>query len=371
MKILSWKSSLFIASWFSVGSFLSIPATAQDGVLPQLDGFANGPEAMPTREAYSEDEFSVNSSYTLGAGDRLSLSFFNVPEYDGERQITVDGALNLPLVGKLSVAGLTLEAAAQSVSRAYAPYLRTPLVTINLVSPRPLQVGIAGEVNQPGSYKISLFDGDTDPNTALEWPTVIEAIQLAGGITNQADIRDVEIRRAVGRDSAQTVRLNLWEVLTTGNVANDITLRHGDAISIPTATALTPGELTQLSAANFSPDSIQVTVVGEVPEPGALNIEPNAPLNQALLAAGGFDPQRADVETVELVRLNPDGTVSQRTIPVSFDQGINEETNPSLQDNDVVVVGRSGRAVFADTTTGIFGPIGTVLSPFRLLFDLF
>ena len=126
-----------------------------------------------------------------------------------------------------------------------------------------------------------------------------------------------------------------------------------------------------LSAANFSPEAIRVTVVGEVTQPGTVEIAPNAPLNQALLAAGGFDPTRADTDEVELVRLNPDGTVSQRPISVSFDQGVNEETNPALQNNDVVMVGRSGRAAFSDGVSGVLGPVGTILSPFRLLFDIF
>ena len=200
---------------------------------------------------------------------------------------------------------------------------------------------------------------------------MVEAIQLAGGITDKADIRQVEIRRPQISGAPQVISLDLWEILTTGSVESDITLRYGDAINIPTAETLTPGELTQLAAANFSPDTIQVTVVGEVPQPGRLEIDPNAPLNQALLAAGGFDPRRADTDSVELVRLNPDGTVTQRAIPVSFDQGINEETNPSLQENDVILVGRSGRAAFSDEVTGVLGPFGTILSPLRLLFNIF
>ncbi|MDJ0704405.1 MAG: SLBB domain-containing protein, partial [Leptolyngbyaceae cyanobacterium MO_188.B28] len=168
----------------------------------------------------------------------------------------------------------------------------------------------------------------------------------------------------------QVIQIDFWDVLTTGNIQNDITLRHGDAIHIPTATALTPQELTQLSAANFSPDSIRVTVAGEVNAPDTVEIPPNAPLNQALLAAGGFDPQRANTNEVKLIRLNPDGTVSQRIVPVAFDQGINEETNPSLRDNDVVLVGRSGSATFSDAVGGVFGPLVRILSPIRLLDDL-
>lgn len=358
------------------GALTSRSAIAQTAQPPVLAPAAISPTAPTYTNSTAVGTASASSPYTnaysdyvLGAGDRLSLTFFNVPEYDGERSVAIDGSLILPIIGKLPIAGLTLSDATQAISSAYSSYLRTPLVTVDLVSPRPIQIGIAGEVNKPGSYEVPLTGGEAG-TAAVEWPTVVEAVKLAGGITNQADLKEVEIRR-LQSGTTQTIRLNLWEILRTGSVQNDITLRNGDAILVPTATALNPEELTQLSASNFSPDSIQVTVVGEVTAPGQKEIEPNAPLNQALLAAGGFDPRRADSETVSLVRLNPDGTVTQREIPVAFEEGINEETNPALQDNDVVLVGRSGRAAFADNAETWLGPIGTVLSPFRLLLDLF
>ena len=359
------------------GFFAPKSAIAQTAAPPALAPAAISPPVPPTythsttpaSAAVASPYANAYSDYVLGAGDRLSLSFFNVPEYNGERSVAIDGSLILPIIGKLPAAGLTLADATQSISSAYASYLRTPLVTVDLVAPRPVQIGIAGEVNKPGSYEVPLA-GSEGGTAAVEWPTVIEAVKLAGGITNQANLKEVEIRR-LQSGTTQTIRLNLWEVLRTGSVQNDITLRNGDAILIPTATALNPEELTQLSASNFSPDSIQVTVVGEVTAPGQKEIEPNAPLNQALLAAGGFDPRRADTDTVSLVRLNSDGTVTQREIPVSFEEGINEETNPALQANDVVLVGRSGRAAFADNAETWLGPIGTIVSPFRLLLELF
>lgn len=310
----------------------------------------------------------IDSEYILGPGDRLSLNFFNVPEYDGERTVAIDGSLTLPIVGKVPVAGLTVAGVSQALAIAYGQYLRTPLVTVDLASPRPFQVGISGEVSQPGAYELAL---GAPESSAVEWPTVVEAIQLAGGITDRADIKAVEIRRAMPSGGVETVRLDLWEILQTGSIRNDITLRNGDAIRVPTATTLTPAELTTLSAANFSPDSIQVTVVGEVPEPGTREISANAPLNQALLAAGGFDPRRADKGEVELIRLNPDGTVSQREIPVAFEEGINETTNPALRNNDVIVVGRSGQAAFADGAGAVLNPLGAILSPLRLILGIF
>jgi polysaccharide export outer membrane protein len=86
-------------------------------------------------------------------------------------------------------------------------------------------------------------------------------------------------------------------------------------------------------------------------------------LNQAVLAAGGFDNRRARKRSVELVRLNPNGTVERRDITVDLAQGINDQSNPTLRNNDVVLVRRSTLANVTDT-------LGTILSPASAIFDL-
>jgi polysaccharide export outer membrane protein len=78
-----------------------------------------------------------------------------------------------------------------------------------------------------------------------------------------------------------------------------------------------------------------------------------------VLAAGGFDQRRANKKVVKLIRLNPDGTVSERKIKLSFNAPVNEENNPALRNNDVVVVDRSGFAAFSDVTGSIFGTLGS------------
>jgi len=98
----------------------------------------------------------------------------------------------------------------------------------------------------------------------------------------------------------------------------------------------------------------------------AANFSPNTTLNQAVLAAGGFN--RRSSETVELVRLNPNGTVTQRQVEVNLQEGLDAERNPLILNNDVVVVGRNGRARFSDTLESVLGPVFQFLGPLRLLF---
>ncbi len=416
------------------------------------------------------------STYTLGAGDVVRIDIFRMPDYSGESQVLVDGTLNLPLIGKVGVSGLSLEAAAAAVSRQYAQYLKRPVTTVSLVSRRPLQVGIAGEVSRPGSYTVEqgntqfsrlsqlietaggvtqsadlsqvevrrvaaddqqivvvdlwevietgnlnqdlvLRDGDSifipttlvplenaalladasfssDVNQPINVAiigevyrpgpytlrsgaarenggttssasggtptTVTRAIQVAGGIKPQANVRKVQVVRPTRSGASQVFEVDLWKLLEAGDLKQDAILQEGDTVFVPLATEVTPQETGQLAAASFSPDTIQVNVVGEVEDAGTVQLQPNTPLSQAILAAGGFN-RRASRGTAELVRINEDGTVSRTEIAVDFAQGLSEENNPLLRNNDVVIVNRSGLAVASDV-------IGTVVSPFAGFF---
>jgi polysaccharide export outer membrane protein len=196
-------------------------------------------------------------------------------------------------------------------------------------------------------------------------------IQLAGGITQSADVRNIEIHRAqstnTGKELPRVEKVDLWQLLQRGDSTQDFLLRDGDSIIVPTATALSNQEITELATASFSPTQITVNVVGEVAAPGAVQVPPNTPLNQALLAAGGFN-RRAKKRSVDFVRLNPDGTVSKRSIAIDLAQGINEKNNPPLRNNDIIVVNRSGLAGLSDAF-GFLAPISGVFGILNLLGD--
>lgn len=445
-------------------------------------GFAQTMPAAGSTQAAS----SLAEAYRLGAGDSVRVDVLQVEQYSGETEVLVDGSLNLPVVGSISVQGLTLDQAASAISAAYSGILRRPIVTVSLLTPRPMHIGVAGEVNRPGSYTvvledaqfptltglletaggvrqsadlrqvqirrpsrsgseqiininlwellqtgslqndITLRDGDSvfvptttrfDPTEAAQvaaasfstsesqpiniaivgevfrpgpytvtgrartgeagvpgeienenrLPTVTRAIQVAGGIKPLADIRQVQIRRSPRSGEEQTIQVDLWQLLQTGNLDQDIVLQEGDTIFVPTATSLTPEESTAIASASFSPDTIQVNVVGEVREPGAVEVPPNTPLNQAVLAAGGFT-SRARRGTVQLVRINPNGTIARRQIPVDFAEGVSEDTNPILNNNDVVIVGRSDLASISDTLDTALSPLTRFLTLFGLPF---
>ncbi|MBF2017041.1 MAG: SLBB domain-containing protein [Rivularia sp. T60_A2020_040] len=445
----------------------------------------------PVNPVSAQQAARIRSNYALGGGDRIRVNVFEVPEYSGDYVIPPGGAVNLPLVGSVSIEGLTTEQAADAISKRYERFLRRPIISVNLLSPRPINVFVAGEVTRPGAYTLSLEggagqdpgiqyptvlaalttaqgvtlsaditqvqlrrqlgngrqqtvnldlddliktgrsfqditlrDGDTiyvptstnfnvatarniaaanfaadptrprtvavvgevirpgsylvtsgateggrnnqngAPNISGQ-PTITRALQQAGGITPQANVRNVIIRRPTRTGTEQIINVDLWRLLTSGDVNQDIVVQDGDTIIFPTATEINPAEATQLATTTLSPSQMQVNVVGEVKKPGVVQIKPNSSLNQALLAAGGFNDARASSGKIDLIRLNPDGSVTKRLVEVDLKAGINEKTNPILRSNDVLLVSRSGIAKTGDTINQIGGPLGSILGVLR------
>jgi polysaccharide export outer membrane protein len=241
---------------------------------------------------------------------------------------------------------------------------------------KPRSISIVGQVTRPGAYVV--IGGNTTNSQSLAgFPTVIRAIQLAGGITSDADIRQIQVRR-VTRRGEQIIPVNLWQFLESGDGAQDTILQEGDTIVVPKATIVNPAEAGVIASTNFAPPGINVYIVGEVRTPlDPVSLPANATLNQALISRGffGYENTRARRNQVELVRLNDDGTATKRTIEVDLTQGINEELNPQLRNNDMIIVSRSGFANLVDRMNTVIGPVvgpGTgvlnFLNIFRSLF---
>jgi len=420
----------------------------------------------------------VEEAYLLGAGDQVMVSVFNVPEYSGDFRVLVDGTLNLPAIGNVSVQGLSIPAANAKITSLYNKILKRPLITLTLVVARPMTIAIAGEINRSGSYTIplteennfpklteainlaggitraaavrevrlrrrnaapcnlnlwdlfqngnlsqdiSLRDGDeifipttvsvnTVENSLLatasfspeetrpvkiavvgeverpgpyivsgttdavaegggpgDPPRIAQALQAAGGVTQLADMRNIQLQRLTKSGSQQVINIDLWQLLKGGDFSQNILLQEGDLVVVPTAQEPFADELTELADSSLAPEFIEVNVVGEVDNPGVVEVRPNAPLNDAILAAGGFDKVRANRSSVELIRLNRNGTVQTRKISVDFESGVNEETNPPLRPDDIVVINRSGLTSFTDTVGQILDPLDSLFS----IFDIF
>jgi polysaccharide export outer membrane protein len=216
-------------------------------------------------------------------------------------------------------------------------------------------------VNRPGAYTIPI---DKAP------PRLTIALQESGGIRDMADIRDITVNRITRDGEELNIKVNLLAMLETGDIGKDIVLQNGDTIIVPKAEELSASQVQTIASANFSPDEITINVVGSVKNPGALKISPNSALNNAILASGGFDERRANDQVIQLVRINPNGTVTKRDITVNLSAEINEETNPILKNNDVIMIGRNSVSEFNDTLGSILAPVGRMI-PFLNIFSIF
>ncbi|HTL88126.1 MAG TPA: polysaccharide biosynthesis/export family protein [Leptolyngbya sp.] len=323
-------------------------------------------------------DLSVDSSYKLGAGDLVRLDIFDVPELTLEPRYTVllDGALNLPWIGGISVQGLTLSQASERLKERYQKFVKAPIITVSLIAPRPLKIGIIGAVNRPGSYIVNAIGSEANQaslsqrsasESGSQWPTVSKAIQTAGGIAQLANIREIEVRRAQSGGSQATLKVDLWKYLQAGELTQDVPLQDGDTIFVPVATKLDPTEASSVAMSNFSPEQIQINVVGEVVRPGGVAIRPNSTLMQAILAAGGIAPGRGKKTKVELVRLLPDGKVDRREFKFDVTKGLDETSNPAIHQNDVIVVNRSNTAKISDLLGAVVSPITGAFGLLRLL----
>jgi len=82
---------------------------------------------------------------------------------------------------------MTLAEAEVAIAEQFRSELRYPSVTITVVRPRPMQVGVVGEINSPGLYSLESSRLDQ-----FETPSLAQVIQLAGGFTQAANLRQIE-----------------------------------------------------------------------------------------------------------------------------------------------------------------------------------
>lgn len=111
--------------------------------------------------------------YRLSAGDRVRIVVFGEPDLSVTARVDGRGAISFPLLGELSVAGLSSDGLEQLITqRLKGPYLVDPRVSVSIEEYR--EFFIMGQVNRPGSYPYA-------PGM-----TVRRAISIAGGFTDIA-----------------------------------------------------------------------------------------------------------------------------------------------------------------------------------------
>ncbi|MEM8806932.1 MAG: polysaccharide biosynthesis/export family protein [Cyanobacteria bacterium P01_G01_bin.38] len=328
------------------------------GLAFSLTGVSSAQELvppLPPSVSPSAQDAPANE-YVLGPGDEVAIAVVGYPEFEDSYEILPDGNVMLPLVGAVNFANKTPNQVTQELTLRLQRYLVEPMVTIRLTNLRPVVVSVTGEVHRPGPIALSALESSDSSNSA---PTLSGSLLAAGGVTRDADLRSVSIRRALAGGQTQEITINLWEALSlpSEGAIDNIVLRDGDSIVVP---SLGPEETLDrrlVASSSLAPEQIRVRVVGEVIRPGEVQISPTSSVSGAVAAAGG-PTEDAKLGEVALVRLDEAGEVQEEVLDLT-----NLVDNHPVQEGDVVVISKRGYISVFDNITRFLGPFNL----FRLL----
>ena len=211
--------------------------------------------------------------YVIGPGDKLFIDIYGESENYYQVEISPDGDAILENIGPVNLSGLTLENAKKRlISKFKSVYTgiinKSTFINISVGIPRAIRVNIAGEVNLPGTYNFSAFN------------TVYNAIYVAGGITENATLRDIKLFR----NNKLVNKIDVYKFLTKGDSSSNIRLENNDLILV-------------------GPYTNRVTINGNVKLPGKFEINEGETFSDLLSYAGGFT-ENAYTKSVKLTRIH-------------------------------------------------------------------
>ncbi len=274
----------------------SLVVAQQPAPAPPLAGRTAAPPAPSLPAART----LPGPDYRLGPGDLLDVQIAGRLEVI-RSQLVVDpeGAISVPPIGSIPLAGLTLlEAHRRVVERARGVF-RFVDVTVTVVGPRAFEVIVSGEVERPGTLDV----------TATR--RLHEVILAAGGVTPRGGARRVVVSRK-GVES----EYDLLSFELRGDLAQNPFVEEGLRILVP-------------------PKGPSVTLTGAVRRPGEYEIGPDPSLAALLDLVGGVSQAGAGSDA-RLTRVGPDGR--KETLTLDLRTAIRRPADVTLQPGDTLFV---------------------------------
>ena len=232
------------------------------------------------RQSTVPDFGLMHQDYELGPGDIINVIVWDHPEitipagsYRSAEQsgtlVAEDGTIFFPFAGVVKVAGLTTREVRKLLAKRMASVIENVQLDVRIVSFRSKRVYVVGEVSKPGLQPIDDIR-----------MTLVEAVNRAGGITEEADHGNVLLTR-----KGQTWRVDLQALYEEGDVSQNVLLQPGDIINVPDR------ELNK------------VFVLGEVRNPGSFMMNKRrTTLAEALSDAGFVNQSTSDPAWVYVMR---------------------------------------------------------------------
>lgn len=235
-----------------------------DAVKPfGYDLFAGEPTTfMPNESA------PVPDTYLVGRGDQLLINFYGKESESFEVIVDREGRINIPDLSPVQVAGLTFAEVKELIKVKVEQEVIGVKAFVSLGKLRSIRILVLGEAYKPGSYSVSSLT------------TVSHALFISGGVSDIASLRNIQVKRG----GKLVANFDLYDLLIRGDSSNDIILKPGDVVFIPSV-----GE--------------QVTVDGLVKRPAIFELKKGETAEQLLKMAGGIKPN-AYAKSVIVERFN-------------------------------------------------------------------
>ena len=339
---------------------------------------------------YSNKRQKLKIEYLLGSGDILNLQFAGISPFDGLYDIDPAGNLNLPEIGKINVANLTLTELNKLLIDKYNDFIFNPDIKISINTYRPVSIYIKGEVSNPGlhilSYKVQEKSQTNLNNPAFYNPLInqirnqdnsgsaippklFDLLEEAGGVTNYADISKIRIIRQnsnkQGGGQIETT-INFLDLLEKGDQSINLRLYDRDTVIIPKAKTLLADKILEIKRTNFNPEYIKVYVTGNITKPGVISVKQGTGLLQAIATAGG---KKILSGKIEFLRFNIDGSTERDLFRLDSKATIGSMKNPILMEGDIVNVKRTLLGNTTQALNEISSPIITGYSLFKIFED--
>lgn len=216
------------------------------------------PQLPPTAVLLPDTAVSSASDAPIGPRDQIEIRVFQDPNLNTKATVTDDGKIQMPLIGKVSVSGLTPGEVEALVRSKLEKYINKPDVSVTVLQASNKPISVIGAVTRPGRIGIT---GNI---------TLVQAITEAGGLA-QGYGRTMYVLRTAANGLTEQIAIDIDDLMVRGNADLNIPLRANDVINVPVDS------------------SINVYVLGEVMHPGSVQFRRSqtATLLQALAAAGG------------------------------------------------------------------------------------
>ncbi|MEL6547209.1 MAG: polysaccharide biosynthesis/export family protein, partial [Myxococcota bacterium] len=138
-----------------------------------------------------QEALDVAPASTIGVGDVFEVRVYNEEELSGTHRVDSDGAISVPLAGRVQVAGMSPGDIGELLESRLADYLRTPQVSVFVKEFNSKKIYVLGEVKKPGTFVYE--DG----------MTVVQAITLAGGFDTLAEKNGTYVTRIISGKEQQ------------------------------------------------------------------------------------------------------------------------------------------------------------------------